>query len=87
MKKFEIYFNDLKPEEQQEYLEFYNKSMELVQRLRSEEFLCKAESMKGIKREDELKYVREFEESLLPLKRFIEGEAVSYGTKTILYNR
>lgn len=56
--------------------EFYNKVMELVQRMRSEEFLCKAESMRGIKREDVLKNARELEESVLPMKRFIEGEAV-----------
>ena len=56
--------------------EFYNKVMELVQRMRSEEFLCKAESMRGIKREDVLKNARELEESVLPMKRFIEEEAV-----------
>lgn len=56
--------------------EFYNKVMELVQRMRSEEFLRKAESMRGIKREDVLKEARELEESLLPMKQFIEGEAV-----------
>ena len=56
--------------------EFYNKGMELVQRMRSEEFLCKAESMRGIKREDVLKNARELEESVLPMKRFIEEEAV-----------
>lgn len=56
--------------------EYYNKGMELVQRLRSEEFLCKAESMRGIKREDVLKNAQELEESLLPMKRFLEGEAV-----------
>lgn len=59
-----------------EMKEFYNKSMELVQRMRSEEFLCKAESMRGIKREDVLKEAREFEEVLLPMKRIIEREAV-----------
>lgn len=59
-----------------EMKEFYNKSMELVQRMRSEEFLCKAESMRGIKREDVLKEAREFEEAILPLKRVIEREAV-----------
>lgn len=56
--------------------EFYDKSTELIQLLTSEEFLCKAESMRGIKREDLLKDVREFEESLLPMKRLIEGKAV-----------
>lgn len=57
-------------------VEFYNKVMELVQRMRSEEFLCKAESMRGIKREDVLKNAQELEESVLPMKRFFEGEAV-----------
>ena len=56
--------------------EIYNKSMELVQRMRSEEFLCKAESMRGINREDVLKDARQLEESLLPMKQFIEGKAV-----------
>lgn len=56
--------------------EFFDKCMELVQRMRSEEFLCKAESMRGIKREDVLKEAREFEESFLPMKQFFEREAV-----------
>lgn len=55
--------------------EFFDKCMELVQRMRSEEYLCKAES-RGFKREDVLKEAREFEESFLPMKQFFEREAV-----------